>query len=81
MEIYKILNNNVIVSKNEHDKEIIAMGKGIAFKKKVGEHIEDELIDKVYTLSDEVSSKLVNFCLVSAKQLGVFLFFNADIQA
>ena len=36
MEIYKILNNNVIVSKNEHDKEIIAMGKGIAFKKKVG---------------------------------------------
>lgn len=57
MEIYKILNNNVIVSKNEHDKEIIAMGKGIAFKKKVGEHIEDELIDKVYTLSDEVSSK------------------------
>lgn len=57
MEIYKILNNNVIVSKNKHDKEIIAMGKGIAFKKKVGEHIEDELIDKVYTLSDEVSSK------------------------
>lgn len=57
MEIYKILNNNVIVSKNEHDKEIIAMGKGIAIKKKVGEHIEDELIDKVYTLSDEVSSK------------------------
>ena len=57
MEIYKILNNNVIVSKNEHDKEIIAMGKGIAFKKKVGEHIEYELIDKVYTLSDEVSSK------------------------
>ena len=57
MEIYKILNNNVIVSKNEHDKEIIAMRKGIAFKKKVGEHIEDELIDKVYTLSDEVSSK------------------------
>lgn len=57
MEIYKILNNNVIVSKNEHDKEIIAMGKGIAFKKKVGEHIEDELIDKVYTLSDEVSSE------------------------
>lgn len=57
MEIYKILNNNVIVSKNEHDKEIIAMGKGIEFKKKVGEHIEDELIDKVYTLSDEVSSK------------------------
>lgn len=57
MEIYKILNNNVIVSKNEHDKEIIAMGKGIAFKKKEGEHIEDELIDKVYTLSDEVSSK------------------------
>lgn len=57
MEIYKILNNNVIVSKNEHDKEIIAMGKGIASKKKVGEHIEDELIDKVYTLSDEVSSK------------------------
>lgn len=57
MEILKILNNNVIVSQNEHGKEIIAMGKGIAFKKKVGELVSDEMIDKVYTLSDEVFSK------------------------
>lgn len=57
MEIYKVLNNNVIVSQNEQGKEIIAMGKGIAFKKKIGDHVEDQLIDKVYTLSDEVTSK------------------------
>lgn len=57
MKIHKILNNNVIVSINEHNKEIIAMGKGIAFKKKIGDVIDDEVVDKVYTLSDDTSLK------------------------
>lgn len=58
MIIEKILNNNVVLTLNEKNKEIIVMGRGIAFKKKVGDRVSKESIDKVYTLSDkETSSK------------------------
>lgn len=58
MVIEKILNNNVVLTLNEKNKEIIVMGRGIAFKKKVGDNVSKESIDKVYTLSDkETSSK------------------------
>lgn len=57
MKIHKVLNNNVVVAKNENDQEIIAMGRGIAFKKKCGETIPEDMIDKVYTLADKVHSR------------------------
>lgn len=53
MIIEKILNNNVILTKNEKDEEVVAMGKGIAFKRKIGDVVPKESIDKVYTLSDK----------------------------
>ncbi|MDY0409323.1 CAT RNA binding domain-containing protein [Paracerasibacillus soli] len=40
MEIRKILNNNVAISHNELNQEIVVMGKGLAFQKKVGEAID-----------------------------------------
>ncbi|MDO5410847.1 MAG: PRD domain-containing protein [Lachnospiraceae bacterium] len=39
MVIYKILNNNAVLSKSEDDNEIIITGKGIAFQKKAGDEI------------------------------------------
>lgn len=33
MVIEKVLNNNVVISKNERGEEIICMGKGLAFQK------------------------------------------------
>lgn len=36
MKIKKILNNNVAISSNDKGEEIIVVGCGIAFKKKVG---------------------------------------------
>ena len=40
LRIVKILNNNAFISKDENDKEIIIMGKGIAFQKKSNEEVE-----------------------------------------
>lgn len=57
MEILKILNNNVVVTKDENGKEIIAMGKGIAFKKKNGDHLDKDQVDKVYMLTSDVANK------------------------
>ncbi|MVB12548.1 Transcription antiterminator LicT [Caprobacter fermentans] len=53
MTILKILNNNVIVTRNENDREIVAMGRGIAFQKKPGDKVDSERIDKIYALSDQ----------------------------
>lgn len=58
MVIYKILNNNVVITLNEQKKEQIIMGRGLAFRMKCGEEINEALIDKIYTLSSpDLSSK------------------------
>ncbi len=50
MLISKILNNNVVISE-EDQEEVILMGRGLAFGRKVSQEIPDELIKKKYVLS------------------------------
>jgi beta-glucoside operon transcriptional antiterminator len=52
MVIEKILNNNVVITTDENNKEIVVMGRGIAFKKRTGDNIPKDKIDKVFKLSD-----------------------------
>ena len=74
MLISKILNNNVVISE-ENQEEVILMGRGLAFGRKVGQEIPDELIEKKYILSEnrrqllmelpvevmEMSDKIISF--------------------
>ncbi len=53
MKIQKILNNNAAVVSDGTAKEKIVMGRGICFKKKVGEEVLTEAVDKVFALSTE----------------------------
>lgn len=41
-----------MITCNEQGKEIVAMGKGIAFQKKKGDCIDDTTVNKVYKLSN-----------------------------
>lgn len=50
MEIKKILNNNVVVTTNESNQEIVIMGKGLAFQKKIGDCIDSSKIKKTFVL-------------------------------
>lgn len=60
MIIEKILNNNVVVTRNENDEEMIVMGRGLAFQKKIGDTIPEENIDKTFTVTnDDTHSKFV----------------------
>ncbi len=36
MKIIRVLNNSAVISENQDHEEIIALGKGIAYGKKVG---------------------------------------------
>ena len=51
MRIFKVLNNNVAVILNEDGQEKIVMGRGICFKKKAGDDLNPEAIDKTFFLS------------------------------
>lgn len=50
----KRLNNNVVVAVDEKQNEKILMGKGLGFQMKVGDPVNEKLIEKVFSLSDEV---------------------------
>lgn len=51
MKIKKVLNNNTAVILDSRGQEKIVMGRGICFKKKTGEQIDEAVIDKVFSLS------------------------------
>lgn len=59
MKIEKVLNNNVITVINDQNKELVVMGRGLAFKKKPGDPVEEDKIEKIFTLDNQkLSDKL-----------------------
>lgn len=57
MTIYKILNNNLILSRDEQGHEVIVKGCGIAFQKKKGQQVDESLIEKIFTAETAQISK------------------------
>ncbi|MDF9823962.1 beta-glucoside operon transcriptional antiterminator [Breznakia sp. PF5-3] len=58
MKIEKILNNNVVVIHDEKGLEKIVMGRGLAFKRKVGDEIDANMVDKeFYMANHDVNSR------------------------
>ena len=54
MIVEKVLNNNVVVSiEPKTRKEIILMGQGIAFGKKIGQEIDESKIEKRFMVEDK----------------------------
>lgn len=61
MRVQKVFNNNVVSSMNDRNNEVIVLGKGIGFQKKVGDLIDAHLIEKVFVLNEpSVLSRLEN---------------------
>lgn len=53
MQIYKVINNNVVSVLDEKGQEMILTGKGIGFKKKVGEEVIRTPMTKLFCIQDE----------------------------
>ncbi|MGY3750450.1 BglG family transcription antiterminator LicT [Vagococcus acidifermentans] len=53
MIIKKILNNNVVISVNDNQEEVVVMGRGIAFNKRNGDQIDQTYVEKVFTLAHD----------------------------
>ena len=57
MIIKRILNNNAVMSLDEHGQEMIVKGKGIAFQKKTGDKIDEKKIDKIFRLDNQDTNR------------------------
>lgn len=59
VRIHKLLNNNAVIILDENNREIILTGRGIAYQKKVGDTVDEQKIEKRYTLnSPTISEKM-----------------------
>lgn len=59
MKIAKVLNNNVVTVLDAQQRELVIMGRGIAFKKQPGDPVDEDKIEKTFRLeSKEISQKL-----------------------
>ncbi|MGX7245971.1 BglG family transcription antiterminator LicT [Enterococcus quebecensis] len=56
MEVKKVINNNIVKSLDADGHEVLVMGKGIGFKQKVGDSIDDTLVEKVYTSNADLNT-------------------------
>lgn len=63
MIIKKIFNNNAIVAKGADKHEFVVMGCGIAFKKNIGDKVEENLIEKTFILKQKDASEKIKLLL------------------
>ena len=72
MVIHKILNNNLILSRDGQGHEVIVKGCGIAFQKKKGQQVEESRIEKIFTAENAQISKEIQGYPVSYTHLDVY---------
>ena len=53
MRIKKVINNNILSVIDEKGCEMIVTGKGLGYKRKVGEFIDPESVEKVYRMEEK----------------------------
>ncbi|KXT60768.1 BglG family transcription antiterminator LicT [Lactococcus sp. DD01] len=83
MQIRKILNNNVVIAINSRNEEIILMGLGIGFKKRIGQAVEVDKIEKIFGLKassdiqsfseilNEIPSAIIELSMVTLSEVKV----------
>lgn len=57
MRIKKVINNNILCTIDEKGCEMIVTGKGIGFKRKIGELIDDSGIEKIYRMEGKAEQR------------------------
>lgn len=53
MKIHKVINNNVVVVLNKRQQEQVVMGRGIGFQKRTGDWLEEDNVEKIFSLQDD----------------------------
>ncbi|MDQ0297915.1 beta-glucoside operon transcriptional antiterminator [Salibacterium salarium] len=56
MKIKQVFNNNAISALDQQQNELVIMGKGLGFMKKPGDAVEEQHIEKVFTIDNQETS-------------------------
>jgi len=63
LRIKKVINNNILCVVDDKGSEMIVTGKGLGFKRKVGERVDPALFEKTYHMEDKAEQrKLRELC-------------------
>lgn len=57
MTIVRILNNNTVITLDKQGQEKIICGKGIAYKKRIGDTVPESAVNKVFLATDQAERK------------------------
>lgn len=85
MKIFKVINNNIVITLDQNNQEIILMGRGLGFKQRPGNIIAENLIEKRFSLSlsdkedFSVSQLLINISLEDIKVATQILNYTENI--
>lgn len=52
MRVEKVINNNLVRSRDESGREVLVMGCGLGYKKSVDDEVDGDRIEKIYTMKD-----------------------------
>ena len=84
MKIFKVI-NNIVITLDQNNQEIILMGRGLGFKQRPGNNIDKNLIEKRFSLSSSdnegssVSQLLSNVSLEDIRVATQILNYAEDI--
>lgn len=53
MKIDKIFNNNAVMVKEDNGRDAVIIGCGLAFRKKIGDEVDESLIEKTFILKEK----------------------------
>lgn len=67
MQVKKVINNNIVQSISDSNDEVLVMGKGIGFKKNVNDPIDEQKIEKVYTIAPSMPANKLEALLSNIK--------------
>lgn len=85
MKIFKVINNNIVITLDQNNQEIILMGRGLGFKQRPRNNIDENLIEKCFSLSSSdneessVSQLLSNISLEDIRVATQILNYAEDI--
>ena len=67
MKIDKIINNNLIRTFDNNGKEVLVMGCGLEFQKKIGDTVDKSKIEKIYSIENKNDSNNNNETVIENK--------------
>jgi beta-glucoside operon transcriptional antiterminator len=57
VKIKRVINNNILCAIDEHGNEMIVTGRGIGFKRNIGELIDPAQVEKTYRMEDKAGQR------------------------